>query len=387
MLERTACNLTLFVYPGLGPSIASLKHRALPTQLATFGSAANRRAFTSEWPVLTRLLTACRITSEPTLADAYVVPATLGTAIASRWSSRAIFRPVQYDRSLQQLSPMLINETLPHLTWRTAKRHIFLCSVDSQFLPIGGGDRSWPPGPEQHAVWIHLGDDQFTLFRSMPSPRSPASAHGFPIPNGLTVPYRISHWLPYGFPPPSPTRRLLLFASVNGRKHVTRRLLVDALRNQSRRLGLDRQVVLDTSHEMLTVRTAAGAAMRSVFCLCPTGDSKGFTARLYFSLAHGCLPVRVDGFRRALPWSDLALPFPSSIDWRRALLDSTVDEVLSGSLLARLLQLRASGDATARSHYVRQVAHIIVFDRRSGEFDAADATLRELQRRLRPSKK
>jgi hypothetical protein len=127
--------------------------------------------------------------------------------------------------------------------------------------------------------------------------------------------------------------------------------------------------------------------MRSVFCLCPTGDSKGFTARLYFSLAHGCLPVRVDGFRRALPWSDLALPFPSSIDWRRALLDSTVDEVLSGSLLARLLQLRASGDATARSHYVRQVAHIVVFDRRSGEFDAADATLRELQRRLRPSKK
>jgi hypothetical protein len=37
-------------------------------------------------------------------------------------------------------------------------------------------------------------------------------------------------------------------------------------------------------------------ALESDFCFCPTGDAKGFTARFYFSLLLGCLPVRVDGW-------------------------------------------------------------------------------------------
>ena len=38
-------------------------------------------------------------------------------------------------------------------------------------------------------------------------------------------------------------------------------------------------------------------SLESDFCFCPTGDAKGFTARLYFSLLLGCLPVRVDGWQ------------------------------------------------------------------------------------------
>ena len=72
---------------------------------------------------------------------------------------------------------------------------------------------------------------------------------------------------------------------------------------------------------MLATAVAAKGASRAHFCLCPTGDSKGLTARFYFAIAHECIPVRVDGFRRGLAAEQLALPFPSLIDWKDVVLD------------------------------------------------------------------
>jgi hypothetical protein len=61
---------------------------------------------------------------------------------------------------------------------------------------------------------------------------------------------------------------------------------------------------------MTTVAAAALASLGSVFCLCPTGDSAGFTARFFFSIAHRCIPVYVDLWQRNMtcarqptPWS------------------------------------------------------------------------------------
>jgi hypothetical protein len=124
---------------------------------------------------------------------------------------------------------------------------------------------------------------------------------------------------------------------------------------------------------------------RAEFHLCPTGDSKGFTARLYFSIVHHCIPVWIDGFGRGLQWSELAWPFPLSIDWRRVVIFGTLDDVLNGALMRKLVHLQTSREAEARLGYMRTISHHLVFDRQPGAPDASDAALREIEHRvLRP---
>lgn len=133
---------------------------------------------------------------------------------------------------------------------------------------------------------------------------------------------------------------------------------------------------------MLPVVSAAGVALRSTFCLCPTGDSKGFTARLYFSVIHNCIPVWIDCFRRSLGWQDITFPFPHAIDWRRVVLVSSVGEALDGKLLTRLVDMRQSGVADVWLRYIRRISHYLVFDRKEGGLDASDAALHEIEKRL-----
>lgn len=260
-----------------------------------------------------------------------------------------------------------MNGTLPYLSASSdaARRHVFLCSVDSEFVPLHR-----PVGMERHAIWMHLGDDAFA---------GRARGKGIEMTNGLTLPYRISHWMPFGYPPRPPrplARSLLLFGTINPTKHGTRRKLIASLRNQSRS---ESESLLHESATMLTAVSAAGAALRARFCLCPTGDSKGFTARLYFSIAHGCIPIRIDGFRRPLRWSELAFPFPSLIDWRRVVIDVPFSEV--ASLVSRLKSI-PQAEVEARQSYMRSIGHWLVFDRERGQPDAADAVVRELESRL-----
>eukprot|EP00966_Prymnesium_polylepis_P093186 2157453-Prymnesium_polylepis.2 len=194
------------------------------------------------------------------------------------------------------------------------------------------------------------------------------------IANGLVVPYRVSQWLPRGFPPPRIRRkRWLLYANVNGKKHATRAQLAGMLYNESARLQMRRSVFIST--ELAGVEFAANftmvnhnapsrletppparhTAQHSVFCLCPTGDSKGFTARLYFSLVHGCIPVRVDGHRRSTQGpNQWRYPFPRLLDWDRLVVDVPWAE--TPTLLRRLKAFTAA-EITRRQDYLHSVAH------------------------------
>ena len=80
------------------------------------------------------------------------------------------------------------------------------------------------------------------------------------IANGLVVPYRVSQWLPRGFPPPRIRRkRWLLYANVNGKKHATRAQLAGMLHNESARLQMRRSVFIST--ELAGVEFAANFTM------------------------------------------------------------------------------------------------------------------------------
>ena len=104
---------------------------------------------------------------------------------------------------------------------------------------------------------------------------------------------------------------------------------------------------------------AAQVALSSTFCLCPTGDSKGFTARFYFSLLHGCLPIRVDGYRRNATIAAPTYPFPQLIDWSRLIIDMRPDK--APMLLPRLFAM-SEREIEKRQSYLQHVAHWLLFD-------------------------
>jgi len=124
--------------------------------------------------------------------------------------------------------------------------------------------------------------------------------------------------------------------------------------------------------------------MRASFCLCPTGDSKGFTARLYFSIVHACIPIWIDGFDRALRWNEILFPYPHIIDWRRVVVIASIQDVVSGKLLSKLITMRKSGVADYYIRYIRTISHHLLFDYTYGSApDAADTAIRELEYRLK----
>ena len=53
-----------------------------------------------------------------------------------------------------------------------------------------------------------------------------------------------------------------------------------------------------TAAELWLSFRGGGAAARSSFCLCPSGDAPSFTQRLYVAVLSGCVPVRVDAYPR-----------------------------------------------------------------------------------------
>ena len=86
---------------------------------------------------------------------------------------------------------------------------------------------------------------------------------------------------------------------------------------------------------------AARIARSSTFCVCPTGDSKGFTARFYYALLHGCIPVRLDAYpRRNLTLERVALPFPSQLNWSKLMVNVRNAESILRDTPGFLRQLR-----------------------------------------------
>ena len=132
--------------------------------------------------------------------------------------------------------------------------------------------------------------------------------------------------MPLGFPLTPQHKHRLLFGTVNADKRIDGRLLrkqlADSIERERAELNLTAADVRITmvGRSMLDTATAAKASMDATFCLCPSGDIAGFTARLFFSIVHQCIPVFVALFARKMTFDELAWPFSHSIDWHRAVI-------------------------------------------------------------------
>lgn len=97
-------------------------------------------------------------------------------------------------------------------------------------------------------------------------------------------------------------------------------------------------------------------------------------------LAGGCLPIRIDGWRRNATLGPPSYPFPDLLDWGRLVIDISMQEV--PSLLSRLLAM-SSHEIEARQAYLRRVAHWLHYDRPEyAGRDAAAAFVRQIERRF-----
>ena len=112
------------------------------------------------------------------------------------------------------------------------------------------------------------------------------------------------------------------------------------------------------------------------FCFCPVGDSKGLTARLFYSILHGCIPVRVDSHNRkqtihtrafrASPQFDeparrreFAAPFQSLIEWAAVVVDVNHTEPQG---LLRMLDSIPKRDVRRRQRYMANVSRLLLVD-------------------------
>ena len=90
-------------------------------------------------------------------------------------------------------------------------------------------------------------------------------------------------------------------------------------------------------------RAAAQATLdamrRAVYCVTPTGDSDGFTQRFYYTIAAGCVPVRVDSYYPRKSFGRVAWPFKQTIDWRRAVVLLPPDRLRTDGLMPTLANI------------------------------------------------
>jgi len=390
------CSLALYVYPEL----SKLADRLLEVGKLTYGADGdnvscaeqkclydsfgrlNSRIFTGDVAIYQRLLHTCPRTSDASRADVFLFPIPLGTLQVLLW------RAGQSHRALQeaaQLSASLLGSggALAHFDAAHAHRHIILFSNDVQFFPkseIFGDAAALTMG----AVVVHLGDDH-----SLMGPKNRQQDRpGTVLTNDLTVPYRTSQWMYFGYPPPRQRKRWLLSGNLNIKKSVFRGKLAKTLASAARVLNVTHR--LNVSLTNLPPREAAMQMMESVFCLAPTGDSKGFTARFYYALLHDCLPVRVDGWTKRRVTAigrDVAWPFPSLVNWSRLVVDFDGKGALNTStthgLLPMLLSISQS-EVRQRLRYLRSISHWFLYDEpRYVGRDAPAALIHELELRAR----
>lgn len=257
---------------------------------------------------------------------------------------------------------------------------------------------------------VHLGDDH-----SMVGPKSSYQRQpGRFLYNDLTVPYRVSQWMAQGWPPPLRPKRILVSGNLNGEStpicrgsnpgqqqsstesanshafglHVGpeskfRGKLLKSLTLAAKRLNLTHALNLSITNQPPAV--ASAVALESTFCLSPTGDSKGFTARFYYALLHGCIPVRLDAYpRRNLTLERVALPFPSQLNWSKLMVNVRNAESILRDTPGFLRQLRdmPKEEVQDRITYIRSVRHLFSYDAPATERGAPAALVTELESRL-----
>ena len=393
---------------------------------------ATPRVFTGDVPIYQRLVQRCRRVTDPSQADVFVLPVPLSSlqvlswnmgaylpamCVAPElmgWSATAIRAAEVLPRSMnrtvetlrkhslkcreklkakakllvQQAMRLFRRHGLPMLSARTAPRHLFLFSNDVQFVPLQVMAREWLNATAltpllMRSLVVHLGDDSSTV-----GPRSITQKQpGRYLYNDLTVPYRVSQWMALGWPPPVRPKRFLLSGNLNGKKSKYRGQLLHALGISGKKLGLVAALYLSSSNQPPAI--AAQVAAESTFCLAPTGDSKGFTARLFYALLHGCIPVRVDAFEkrsRSLNFSQVNFPFRSLLDWSRLILDEGANSLVrnASGFLGRLRGMPPH-EVADRQAYIRNVSHYLSYDLEHPQFpgqDAPGALIRELEQRV-----
>lgn len=371
-------------------------------------------AFTAEVPLYRYLIEACDIVATPSEADFVLAPLLVGTLIALGWTKP----PGRGKWSLPWFN------LLHDASWLgDSAKTLILNSVDVPHL-----HRQQRARQRADATWVHLGDTLHTKSQMSAAGGAGAAAgaaaqhFGNHLRNSITVPHRTSQWLPLGFPPrPRPAKSLLLYGNINVDKVIMgqrrRKMFADGLENASRSLNVVDRVRLSwikvkpaicftragqtgpwrrycprtgDEADLRTPTAAATAAMRSRFCLCPSGDILGFTARLFFSVIHECIPVVVDLWDRTLGARHggqaspvLSFPFPLSIDWSRFVVQRAFDDGVAHSVLRHLVAM-PEAEYESRLSYMRSIAHWLVYDGLAGAARGAEAALvRELEARVR----
>ena len=339
----------------------------------------NIRQYTSEVPIYERLVTACSVVNDAEQADVFLVPFYYGYMMTLGWQVKHSATPAAWRAEHREMmqAALATRRALPYLNNRTASRHIFLFSCDSQFVNIDLHEHL------RTSLVVHLGDD---AYHSSPAPINYVQLRNVHhMPEGLIVPYRVSQWMPFGFNRSSfvGPRPLLLSMNVNMERHPVRRKVAAAIREAASSLNVSTHAAggrLLLTSRMQGPHRAAQVALSSTFCLCPTGDSKGFTARFYFSLLHGCIAIRVDGYRRDATIAAPTYPFPQLIDWSRLIIDMRPDE--APTLLPRLLAM-SEREIEKRQSYLQHVAHWLLFDNEEhAHHDASAAVIHAIQSRV-----
>jgi hypothetical protein len=339
----------------------------------------NVRQYTSEVPIYQRLVTACTVVDEPERADIYLVPFYFGYMMTLGWQVKMKEMPDAWRVEHREMmrAALSLKRALPYLDNRTASRHVLLFTCDSQFVNIDLHKHF------RESLIVHLGDDAFhgSPMLSAVHGGSSLGHEKHHLPNGIIVPYRVSQWMPYGFNRSRlvGARKLLLSMNVNMERHPVRRKVAFAVTASAKGLKVDPARLL-LSNRMMGPKEAADAALNSTFCLCPTGDSKGFTARFYFVLLHGCIPIRVDGYSRNTTTAPPTYPFPKLIDWSRLVID--VPPSQANMLLPRLLAM-PQREIEERQSYLRHTAHWLLFDNEEhAHHDASAALIHQIQARF-----
>lgn len=379
------------------------------SRAAAFGRLGLRQ-YTSEIPVLLRLLQVATLVARPEDAHAFLVPMPIGT-----WITSGFIR--QRPGSLRGLYYNL-SQHLPHLNQQTARRHVYLASQDSAFVRV--------PAPfATESIVFTLGDDEWnaTRLRFRTFRRDAHFRRSIVLPFRSELPdlaeIRALH------DPSHPSHRqdiahrrpLLLYAALSVGRNAARRAMVDAIQNVSSAYGhaLQRRIVLgEIGGGYDDVDRRARRARESTFCLAPAGDAPSFTQRFYFALIRGCIPVRVNPFTRheatrhqheeagtstgrgeSEPRKPpgFAYPFPSLIDWNRGIVVE-VNATTAGyrSILPRLVELEERAHL-ARRYLLEEAAHWLLFDGHNDETrhngsralplqDAASAALYTLAEKL-----
>jgi hypothetical protein len=327
----------------------------------------NLRQYTAEVPILLRLLQVCTLVTDPSLADAFLVPSPLGTLFTMGWENGP--RPPELKRMPTELGARLI-----YLNERTAQRHIFLYSTDSCFV--------YPFIPLMaRATLLHLGDEQWigSTFHKAGTKvtRTTRANHSITIPYRMVLPESLRDlgaWEVRAF---SSARRPLLLFGAFGPRHEVRSELI-------RIVGSHPRVVL---RPLAAGSDPSMLALQAAFCAVPGGDNPGLTQRFYFALIHGCLPVVIDPYERT-PADERpgpTYPFASLIDWTRLVIE-VPPTAMAFEALPNLLLQRESDAERARA-YLATVWHFLLYDSHDADGrlkkpDAPSAVLHALTQRF-----